>query len=184
MFVLSQNNHSISACSKNQRDDEDKRDAYARSKSPQKSFVQYFRSPSNDRTKLFDNRYRSRSTSRNNSYNNIYSQNRYLSTSRDRFIYETSTTPPQHSRSRYDTNKRDSRSSALHTDLLIDLFSDSTLDLDIDHAPILETILLQDIQIHTDHLPDQEILDFLDPVHTPILEIKSIRYNHKANLNL
>ena len=28
-------NHSISACSKKQRDDEDKRDAYARSKSPQ-----------------------------------------------------------------------------------------------------------------------------------------------------
>ena len=44
-------NHSISACFKKQRDDEDKREAYARSKSPQKSFVQYFRSPSNDRTK-------------------------------------------------------------------------------------------------------------------------------------
>ena len=33
-------NHSISACFKKQRDDEDKRDTYARSKSPQKSFVQ------------------------------------------------------------------------------------------------------------------------------------------------
>ena len=44
-------NHSISACFKKQQDDEDKREAYARSKSPQKSFVQYFRSPSNDRTK-------------------------------------------------------------------------------------------------------------------------------------
>ena len=32
-------NHSISACFKKQRDDEDKRDAYARSKSPQKSFT-------------------------------------------------------------------------------------------------------------------------------------------------
>ena len=50
-------NHSISACFKKQRDDEDKREAYARSKSPQKSFVQYFRSPSNDRTKQYDNRY-------------------------------------------------------------------------------------------------------------------------------
>ena len=57
-------NHSISACFKKQRDDEDKREAYARSKSPQKSFVQYFRSPFNDRTKHYDNRYRSRSTSR------------------------------------------------------------------------------------------------------------------------
>ena len=77
-------NHSISACFKKQRDDEDKREAYARSKSPQKSFVQYFRSPSNDRTKHYDNRYRSRSTSRDNSYNKNYSQNRYRSTSRDR----------------------------------------------------------------------------------------------------
>ena len=99
-------NHSISACFKKQH----KRDAYARSKSPQKSFVQYFRSPSNDRTKNYDNRNRSRSTSRNNSYNKTYSQNRYRSTSRDRFSYDKSTTPPQYSRSLYDTYKRDSRS--------------------------------------------------------------------------
>ena len=63
---------------------------------------------------------------------------------------------------------------ALHTDLLIDLLIDTTLALDIDHAPTQETKILQDIQIHTDHFPDQEILDFLDPVHTPILEIKPI----------
>ena len=103
-------NHSISACFKKQRYDEDKRDAYARSKTPQKSFVQYFRSPSNDRTKHYGNRYRSRSTSPNNSYNINYSQNRYRSTSRDRFKYDKSTTPPQYSRSRYDTYKRDSQS--------------------------------------------------------------------------
>ena len=42
-------NHSITACFKKQRDDEDRRDAYARSKSAQKSFVQYFRSSSNDK---------------------------------------------------------------------------------------------------------------------------------------
>ena len=63
---------------------------------------------------------------------------------------------------------------ALHIDLFIDLLIDTTLALDIDHAPIQETIILQDIQIRTDHLPDQEILDFLDEVHTPTLEIKSI----------
>ena len=103
-------NHSISACFKKQRDDEDKREAYARSKSSQKSFVQYFRSPSNDRTKHYDNQYRSRSTSRDNSYNKNDSQNRYRSTSRDRFSYDKSTTPPHYSRSRYDTYKRDSRS--------------------------------------------------------------------------
>ena len=105
-------NHSISACFKKQRDDEDKREAYSRSKSPQKSFVQYFRSPSNDRTKQYDNRYRNRSTSRDNSYNRNYPQNRYRSTSRDRdrFRYDKRTTPPHYSRSRYDTYKRDSRS--------------------------------------------------------------------------
>ena len=104
-------NHSISACFKKQRDYEDKREACAQSQSPQKSFVQYFRSPSNDRTKRYDNRYRSRSTSRDNSNNKNYSESRYRSTSRDRdrISYDKSTTPP-HSRSRYDTYKRDSRS--------------------------------------------------------------------------
>ena len=63
---------------------------------------------------------------------------------------------------------------ALHTDLHIDLLIDTTLALDIDDAPIPETILLQNIQIHTYHLLDQENLDFLDPVHTPILETKVI----------
>ena len=90
-------NHSISACFKQQRDDEDRREAYARSKSPLKFFVQYFRSSSIDRTKRYDTRYRSRSTSRNNSYNrNNNSQNRYRSKSRDRLICDKSTTPPQY----------------------------------------------------------------------------------------
>ena len=61
---------------------------------------------------------------------------------------------------------------APHTDLQIDLLIDTTLALDIDHAPIPETITLQNTQIHTDHLLDQENLDFLDPVRTPILETK------------
>ena len=55
---------------------------------------------------------------------------------------------------------------ALHTDLRIDLLIDTTLAQDIDHALIQETIILQNTQIHTDHLLDQEILDFLDPVHS------------------
>ena len=62
----------------------------------------------------------------------------------------------------------------LDTDLHIDLLIDTTLALDIDHAPIQETIILQNTQIHTDHLLDQELLDFLDPVHTKILETKLI----------
>ena len=73
---------------------------------------------------------------------------------------------------------------ALHTDLRKDLLIDTTLVLDIDHAPIPETIILQNIQIHTDHLLNQEILDFPDPVHTQILETELTWYNNKTNLNL
>ena len=155
MFKLSQNKSFDLNFFKKQRDYEDKGEAYARSKSAQKSFVQYFRSPSNDRTKHNDNRYRSRSTSRNNSYNKTYSQNRYRSTSRGRFGYDKSTTPP------LNTLDHDMilinaihGLTALRTDLLLDLLVDTTLALDIDHAPIQETIILQDIQIHSDHLPD------------------------------
>ena len=63
---------------------------------------------------------------------------------------------------------------AHHTDLLIDRLIDTTPVLDIDQVRFQETKILQSIQIHTDHLPDQETLDFLDPVHTPTLKIKSI----------
>ena len=114
-------NHSISARFKIQRDDEEKRDAYVRSKSPQKSFVQYFRSPSNDRTKHYDNHCRSRITSRNKSYNKKNSQNRYRSTSRDRFSYEKSTT--LHNTLDHDMIPTDAIHglTALHTDLRIDL---------------------------------------------------------------
>ena len=63
---------------------------------------------------------------------------------------------------------------SLHTDPRTDLLFDTTLALDTDHAPILETTSSQNIQIHTDHLPNQEMIDFLDPVHTSILETKLI----------
>ena len=62
----------------------------------------------------------------------------------------------------------------LHTDLHINLLIDTTLALDIDHALIQKKTTFQNIQVQTDHLPDQEILDILGPVHTPILEIESI----------
>ena len=60
----------------------------------------------------------------------------------------------------------------LRTDPHTDLRIDTTLALDTDHAHIPETINLQNMQIHTDHLQDQETLDFLDLVHTPIPETK------------
>ena len=63
---------------------------------------------------------------------------------------------------------------ALHTDPHTDLRIDTTPALDIDNAPIPEITSSQNIQIHTDHLQDQETLDFLYLVHTPIPETKLI----------
>ena len=61
-------NHSIFACLKNQRDDEEKRDAHAESKSPQKSFVKRFRSPSNNRTNRHNTRHSDHSYMSNSKY--------------------------------------------------------------------------------------------------------------------
>ena len=72
----------------------------------------------------------------------------------------------------------------LHTDLRIDPLIDTILALEIDQDLIQETIIFTNIQIPTDHLLDQEILGFLDPVHTQILETKSIQYKRKTNLTL
>ena len=179
LFVIDKNN-SISACFKKQRDDEYKRDAYARSKSPQKSFVQYFRSPSNDRTKRHDIRYRSRSPSRSKYNNrNTNSQRRYRSTSKTDSVmtkklllhntldHDTTTTKDIHDHI------------ALFTDLLTDPLIDMTLVIDVDHVHIQEiTTILQDTHRPINHLQDHEILDILDHVHIQIQEINLIQYNH------
>ena len=62
----------------------------------------------------------------------------------------------------------------LPTNLHTDPHIDTTLVLDTNHAPIPETTISQNIQIHTEHLQDQETLDFLDLAHTPIPETKLI----------
>ena len=69
------------------------------------------------------------------------------------------------------------RTNAIHVliahliDLLIDHLIDIFLVHDIDHALFQETEILPNT--HRDHLPDQEILDFLDLVRIPVLGIKS-----------
>ena len=63
---------------------------------------------------------------------------------------------------------------ALHINPPTDLLIATTPALDTDHAPIPETTNLPNIQIHTDHLQDQENLDFLYLAHTPILETRLI----------
>ena len=62
----------------------------------------------------------------------------------------------------------------LPTDLHTYPHIDKTLVIDTDHAPIPETTNSQSIQIHIDHLQDQETLDFLDLARTPIPETKLI----------
>ena len=62
----------------------------------------------------------------------------------------------------------------LLTDLHTDPHIDTILVLDTDHAPIPETTNSQNIQIHTDHLQDQESLGFPDLARTPIPETKVI----------
>ena len=112
------NNHSISNCYQKQRDDEYQRYENQRSKTPQQSFVQYFRSkPStsqetrnentnayssndNDRSKYNQNYYndRYRHKDRYRSNGSDYSQNSYRSNSRQRY-YNNSRSPY---RSRYE----------------------------------------------------------------------------------
>ena len=147
-----------------QRDDEDKRVAYARSKSPQKSFLLL-------------------TIEQNTMKIDIKVEVFHVTTLTTRPIHKIDTVlHPQidlvmtkvlllHNTLDYVTILINAIHAliALHTDLPID----TTPAIVKDHSPIQETIILQDIQIHTDHLPDIEILDFLDPVHTPILEIKS-----------
>ena len=68
---------------------------------------------------------------------------------------------------------------ALLTDLFTDLLVGMTLVININHVHIQEiTTILQDRHLHIDHLHDQEILDTLDHVRTPIQGENLIQYNH------
>ena len=111
------NNHSISNCYQKQRDDEYQKNNNQRSRTPQQSFVQYFRSKpnnpqenrndntnsyssDNDRNKYNQNYYndRYRNNDRYRSNSREYSQNNYRSNSRQRY-YNRSRSPY---RSRFD----------------------------------------------------------------------------------
>ena len=111
------NNHSISNCYQKQRDDEYQKYNNQRSRTPQQSFVQYFRSKpnnsqenrndntnpyssDNDRNKHNQNNYndRYRNNDRYRSNSREYSQNNYRSNSRQRY-YNRSRSPY---RSRFD----------------------------------------------------------------------------------
>ena len=101
-------NHSISACFKNQRDDEDKKmpmlDKNLHENHLYSTFVHLPTIEQN--IMITDTEVEVLHVTTLKTKN--YPQNRSLS--RDRFHYDKSTTPPKFSRSRYDTYKRDSRS--------------------------------------------------------------------------
>ena len=65
-----------------------------------------------------------------------------------------------------------------HTDLQRDLLIDQTLVLNIDHALIQKNTVSRNIQVHTNHLLDQETIDTLDLVHILTLEMFYTLYVH------
>ena len=68
-------------------------------------------------------------------------------------------------------------------DLLTDRLTDTTLVIDKDHAHIRAiTTFLQGTHLHIDHLPDQEFIDYLDLVHFQIQETNLIQYNHNTKM--
>ena len=170
------NNHSISNCYQKQRDDEYQKYNNQRSRTPQQSFVQYFRSKpnnpqenrndntnpyssDNDRNKYNQNYYndRYRNNDRYSSNSRECSQNNYRSNSRQRYY--------NRSRSRIDLDLIIIIKEELHLDLHIDLHTEITQITDIILAQDTDLVLnhketpLNDIIIHIDLHQDLEILD-------------------------
>ena len=180
-------NHSISACFKKQRDDEDKRDTYARSKSPQKSFVQYFRSSSNDKTQRYNTRptenptrYGSRSSTRHDYQIYYLIDNDVL----QELAINTIELPLLHIT--LDLVMTTITEILAHIVHHIDLPTDHLID--VIHVPVTNRVHTQEITtfhdtlLFIDHRLDLEILDILDLAPIPRHETKSITFNHKLLL--
>ena len=170
------NNHSISNCYQKQRDDEYQNNNNQRSRTPQQSFVQYFRSKpnnpqenrnentnsyssDNDRNKYNQNYYndRYRNNDRYRSNSREYSQNNYRSNSRQNIIIDPEV--------RIDLDLIIIIKEELHLDLHIDLHTEITQITDIILAQDTDLVLnhketpLNDIITHIDLHQDLEILD-------------------------
>ena len=181
------NNHGISNCYQKQRDEEYQRYKNQRSRTPQQSFVQYFRSkPSNsqenrkekndyssrdnDHSRFNQNNYsyyndRHRNNDRYQSNSRDYSQNKYRSNSRQRYYNRSPS--PYPSRSRYDNRyqKRTPSRSQIHhieTTPFKYIIHDQDIDLVLNHK---ETILDDTITRIDLHL-EQEVTDqYLEHPH-------------------
>ena len=111
------NNHSISNCYQKQRDDEYQKYNNQRSRTPQQSFVQYFRSkPNNSQENRNDNTNTYSSDNDRNKYNQNYYNDRYRNNDRYR------------SNSR-ENSQNNYRSTSLDNDITIALEAHIDLDL-------------------------------------------------------
>ena len=169
-------NHSISNCYQKQRDDEYQKYKNQRSRTPQQSFVQYFRSkPSISQENKNENRngYYSRNNDCNKNDQNDYTyyKDRYRSNSRDysQNNYRSNSRQRYYNRSPFHIHlDRD-----MTTIMKKELHLDPHIDRHIETVPIIDTILVQDIDlvlnhkefllndtiIHIDLHQDQEIID-------------------------
>ena len=176
------NNHGVSNCSRKQRDEEYQKYRIPRPRTPQQSFVQYFRSkPSNSQENRIENRFDS--SFRDND-RNIYIVETTHTIVRDReimtdteapveMIYKTTIDlildkditidPKVHIR--VDLDMTTIIKEELHPDLHVDhhigttLITDIILDQDIDLAHNHKEIPLDGIITHIDLHPNQEITD-------------------------
>ena len=171
------NNHSISNCYQKQRDDEYQKYNNQRSRTPQQSFVQYFRSKpnntqenrientnsyssDNDRNKYNQNYYndRYRNNDRYRSNSREYSQNTYRSNFRQRY-YNRSRSPYRSGFDNYYQRRTPSRSPYRSTHTEITQITDIILAQDTDLVLNHKETPLNDIIIHIDLHQDLEILD-------------------------
>ena len=175
-------NNSISAGFKKHGDDEDIRDAYARSKSPQKSFLQYSNKPlTTEQTDMIH-------ATEAEVLHELLIISKIHTHKTDIALHpDTESVMTEilllHNTLEHDTTttKEIHDHTALLTDLLTDPRIDMTLVKDIDQVHLREmTTLLQDTHRPQDHLQDQELLDILDHVHIQTQEINLIQYNHNT----
>ena len=165
-------NHSISACFKKQRNDEDKTDAYARAKSPEKSLYKTFVLPqTTEKNMILVIEAKVHHEKFNLPKITIHKTDIVL-----RLEIDSVMTRKLLIHNTLDHDKTIINETPDLIALLIDPFTNHLILVnDIDHAQIQEiTTILQVTHLHSDHLQDQEILGFQGLAHTQI-QVKTIQ---------
>ena len=159
------NNHSISNCYQKQRDDEYQKYNNQRSRTPQQSFVQYFRSkPNNPQENRNDNTNPYSSDNDRNNYNQNYYNDRYRNNDRYRSNSREYSLNNYRSNSRQRYYNRSDPEVRIDLDLIIIIKEKLHLDLHIDlHTEITQItdiILAQDTDLVLNHkeTPSNDII--------------------------